>query len=714
MKNGWKFLLFIALICVIIGAVSAESDQFTISGGSIQSYSQITSQYFAVSGSSGTFATNSLGMSFSQLNDPTYEVIQFNGGVTPYTAQSGTFTATYGGLTTATGTYNLANGTFSGYNMELTLAFSYYNNQGNTGTLQNVVTFSPALPPTQSSTYVGNSLSYSLMPLQFEVYYPGYGYYPLYGVYYLNDATGGSAAFNATDNGGTNVITFNVTKNGLSLTTVYNSTSGSIVYQEPGTANNNPLLNVVIANQRPLIFNSNFYGITPVNSSVYFTNTGNYSISFNPQTPSPGQQITPTIYKNGYALSTIPTTTLQYIHIEDDTTTPNNVVLSNTANYNPLMTGFDYLWNSHNTGNWQYYNLTSGYIGNLTTSLTLAGFTLKTSGNHNISTTLEDTNNNWYYLDTIIPVSGNIGQATLSIYPINYNTQALVLGTQIGVSPAGNGTYTWTNVTVSSITSCQFQVNPGGNYIYQITPPSGYLVNSGGVLTATPAAVTTYVGGNSVISVNLYPSGSGITNTIASFNVVTSTSPYPSISGASVTVTGTGFSQTVLTSASGAPAVFNLTNNTAYTATASATGYQPSSMQFTTSAAQYYTTIALTPGALVPTATPIPTVTATTTIPGYSSSTGNYTGFFAPIENGIASAGALPSEMGLLMAALFIFVGACLGGLRGDGSGIHPVGAGIGGAIGFVLACAFGLISFIWVAAFVFVAVAIAILFGRG
>lgn len=77
--------------------------------------------------------------------------------------------------------------------------------------------------------------------------------------------------------------------------------------------------------------------------------------------------------------------------------------------------------------------------------------------------------------------------------------------------------------------------------------------------------------------------------------------------------------------------------------------------------------------------------------------------------------GALPSEIGLLMAGLLIFIGFIIGGWSGaayaPGAPFNGIGSMVGGVLGFILSCAFGFIPFVWIAAIVIIGIFVLIFF---
>ena len=118
-----------------------------------------------------------------------------------------------------------------------------------------------------------------------------------------------------------------------------------------------------------------------------------------------------------------------------------------------------------------------------------------------------------------------------------------------------------------------------------------------------------------------------------------------------------------------------------------------------------------------PTIAVIPTVSGGTGGTGLNA-TGNYTGFWGPLANGLQGMGVLPSELGIILATLLIFIGFCVGGWSGaaysPGAPFNGIGSVAGGVFGFVLSCAFGFIPIVWVIAIVMIGIFLFIFFPRG
>ena len=194
-----------------------------------------------------------------------------------------------------------------------------------------------------------------------------------------------------------------------------------------------------------------------------------------------------------------------------------------------------------------------------------------------------------------------------------------------------------------------------------------------------------------------------------------------SLSGASVHIyeNATGLSDTKYTG-SGGTASFIVTNNTVITITSTKSGYLSATKAISSgSGADVFTIIDMV---RLATATPTPYIPPTQpiipTVSGTPGPGGNYTGFWGPLANGLESAGVLPSEMGIVMAALLIFMGVCIGGWSGSaydpGAPFSGLGSVVGAATAFVLSCAFGFIPLVWVISIVMIGVFVFIFFPKG
>jgi hypothetical protein len=133
--------------------------------------------------------------------------------------------------------------------------------------------------------------------------------------------------------------------------------------------------------------------------------------------------------------------------------------------------------------------------------------------------------------------------------------------------------------------------------------------------------------------------------------------------------------------------------------TAAKTGYTTQQQTFTGgSAAIVVVNVGMSTGNVNPTIQP----TSTTTFVGPTpAANGLFTGFFAPVENGAVSAGANPSEVGIIMAVLFVFAGAVIGGWSARPfdpvSSFNMSASFFGAGVGFIFAIVFGFIGIVWV-----------------
>lgn len=238
-----------------------------------------------------------------------------------------------------------------------------------------------------------------------------------------------------------------------------------------------------------------------------------------------------------------------------------------------------------------------------------------------------------------------------------------------------------------------------------------------GVYTASQE-LGAIAGGNYYIQLFRPPLSAGPGNVNLLVAVYESTY-HTSLAGATVSIRIPSGAIDTTTTGSGGSASFVTPNKTVTIITASKTGYLSKSWSVTTGDfADQLTTVSLSPytATTIPTATKtavIPTATATGTIPG-----GNYTGFWGPLAEGLTGMGAEPEELGILLAAMFIFVGFCIGGWSGSayspGAPFNPMGSMAGGVFGFVLATAFGFIPIVWVIAMIFIGIFVVLVLNRG
>jgi hypothetical protein len=163
-------------------------------------------------------------------------------------------------------------------------------------------------------------------------------------------------------------------------------------------------------------------------------------------------------------------------------------------------------------------------------------------------------------------------------------------------------------------------------------------------------------------------------------------------------------------------ATFILPNNTWLSITAMKTGYTGGTTTVNSGPTSYNTTSViihrpLTTASTSPTRTgAIPTRTVVTgnVTPIPTTTPLQYNGFWAPLANGLSQAGAMPTEIGVLLAAILVFVGYCIGGWSGapyGGAGFNHQGSIGGAVVGFVLSCAFSFIPLVWVIVILFIGI---------
>ena len=295
--------------------------------------------------------------------------------------------------------------------------------------------------------------------------------------------------------------------------------------------------------------------------------------------------------------------------------------------------------------------------------------------------------------DEVVYLSTATGSANTSLYlPVN-------------IVDATTG-YNIANSQLSSIDEDNIwynQTNAAGKFFVNGSGVGGATPFTSGYTVALRGNATGYVYNTIVVAVNSATSGvtqsvplsprsvtpiDGESTIIASaYNTVTTNS----ISGVSIKIGNV----TKTTNSAGSATFTNVTAGT-YSYTATKSGYSTVTSSVNAPSGQLvYLNIPMSSSSINPTVTTTTTAIPTTT-PVYNPTTaanGSYTGFWAPLENGAAAAGATPNEMGFLLTGLFVFIGACIGGLKGDGSGPQGQGILIGGFGGFLLSGCFGFIN---------------------
>jgi len=189
------------------------------------------------------------------------------------------------------------------------------------------------------------------------------------------------------------------------------------------------------------------------------------------------------------------------------------------------------------------------------------------------------------------------------------------------------------------------------------------------------------------------------------------------IPGASVRITESGTTTNFTgTTGEAGTAQFVLKTSTLYNYNVIRAGYQSASGSFTTSTLSSDVWVVQMVVGVNPTATIPPTLTTTPTIIP-TNPAGNYTGFWGPLANAAQAMGATADLVPLLLAALLIFIGFCVGGWSGaaysPSSAFNMSTSMAGGVFGFVLSCMFGFISIVWIVSIAVIGIFIFIFFSR-
>lgn len=201
-------------------------------------------------------------------------------------------------------------------------------------------------------------------------------------------------------------------------------------------------------------------------------------------------------------------------------------------------------------------------------------------------------------------------------------------------------------------------------------------------------------------------------------------------------LTGPG-TYSVGTDDNGVASIFNISASSTGLVTVVAQGYQSASAIVPMAPnSETRVTIELVRIGQTPVATPIsPTatpgyVTIKPTTPIYPTSTsairpnpswtpggttGPYSGFFGPIANWFSAMGAGSEFISTLLAFVFVFIGAVVGGWSSAPytatPGFNTTAAGLGALLGFLVAVAAGLISITLIVVFIFAAIFVALFF---
>jgi hypothetical protein len=288
--------------------------------------------------------------------------------------------------------------------------------------------------------------------------------------------------------------------------------------------------------------------------------------------------------------------------------------------------------------------------------------------------------------------------------PIDSSTGGFVSGATVSVY--SSSTHTWTNHTVYKTSDCLFYLDPG--YYTAYASASNYP-------QVSTSLENIQVAGSENIPLAATVPGLLITNTTVNA-FVTSTSTGSGIYNAQILfIPGPA---SITTNGGGVGSALVL-NNTQYKVMVNAAGYLPVTKYITTSSASYSLTVSMSPGSSTGNVvTTSPTGAIPTIAGGGTGTTGNYTGFWGPIANGLETMGAAGPDMGILLTAFLVFVGFIVGGF-GPGA-INPGapfngGIGmVGGVFGFILSVGFGFISIVYVVAAILCGAFIMIFFRSG
>jgi hypothetical protein len=369
---------------------------------------------------------------------------------------------------------------------------------------------------------------------------------------------------------------------------------------------------------------------------------------------------------------------------------------------------------------WWAYNASTGYSSNMSPiygyGVMPNGIELyfKEGGTRNLKITVQDNTDAFYYVYATVTVS-NVGKFERAWYPTDYVTGDFISGSTVRVYD--RQTLTAENRTVYSLADCWFLLSEGYYNIEGFAP--GYEHQDNGLEYVNVGGVAEQI--------MLYPSDTNPTGNLTISNVfinvqrdVAGQTTRAPVYQATVQILPVGLIQQ--TSLSGTAPFYNLTNGTAYQVRVTKTGYSSVAEYFTPTTFNYYLTIVIEEGTGAITLTPTtgPTV-PTGVIPTGTTSpilTGNYTGFWGPVGNWFGAMGAAPSEMGILLTCILIFIGFAVGGWSAapyQAGAPFNAPASMGGAvIGFVAACAFGFIPLVWVVSIVVIGVFWFMFFGRG
>jgi len=406
-----------------------------------------------------------------------------------------------------------------------------------------------------------------------------------------------------------------------------------------------------------------------------------YSVSYNPSSPTPNQNIQFSILSSG-----TDSTLSEIYYINCDIYNSNHELMNNKIS-TTYPYGFNFL--KGNDNKWQYYD-GSGYIGDLGTSTPNNYlFKLPTSGVFTLEWTFIDTSEKESTVSNSITVTGNVGQNTINVYPVSYLDSSFVSGAKVMIKDMSKNI--WINKTVNSVEDCKFYLNTGY-----------YNFNAGEILGYSDQMNDVrYISSSQAIQVVLYPEeiSTDLDISTAYFNIEYEPNLYP-LTGASVTVSNSSYTETKLSTQSGT-VTFNLNNLTTYKISVSKTGYTTTSQFFTTNSRYYYLNVVVSPGSGVITYPPTTIITTFPTTPVYGINNtingsvcgGNYSNIFDYFKGEIACWGVTGKESQNLLFGCIITIGAAL--IVGN-KGKNGIGSVIGALIGFIVSIALGLFPF-WI-----------------
>jgi hypothetical protein len=509
------------------------------------------------------------------------------------------------------------------------------------------------------------------------------------GIYILNRASTFHATYTVTKPAGIG-ISGSVDKLGtVGRIFVFNGTSETILVSDSTFNSNNSNINVPVQTIR-------------ISAMDTFLNWYNTSALFTVPTPTPTPTPSP---GGGYSITVVPST------IPMTSSTVGTIIGSNIGKINDIT-----WWGNDATGGVYYFyeaGNTSRPLGYNNQSGTWYGFDPGTSSYTNLKGTIPNpitisnissggittitcfigtSDGNWYALTTPITIQQAGGQ-TLTIQAKDFDTGSLVGYTDISVQNVATGA--WTNATASS-GSYNF-VYPYATQLYIEAVATGYAKSTKTWSTTHTPTDTLWL----IMYRGVTPPAANVTLQVAvydNFNLA----PIPGALVHVFQMLGTG-GESKLTSSAGSTS-FNTSENTVYTIAVTKYGYQNGGMSVDTGpGGNIIDEVIMLNRATAPT----PTVTVPTAVPSGLPTTspvgpaGNYTGFWGPMYSMFGAMGADVLTMQLLMACFFVFCGVVVGGFGMGtiipGAPFSGTGAEAGGVFAFVMACAFGFISILWI-----------------